>query len=91
MPIECALHHYRFVFSSRINEIITFTGVLSIETDFKLELKQPLRFQTHPLITRQLDAFVGGEGSFWVNNVVFDEWWLGFRWLQMKLAVMVRH
>ncbi|MFS8029030.1 hypothetical protein Hanom_Chr16g01517541 [Helianthus anomalus] len=47
----------------------------------------PLRFQTHPLITRQLDAFVGGEGSFWVNNVVFDERW----WLQMKLAVMVRH
>ncbi|MFS7986400.1 hypothetical protein Hanom_Chr11g01009901 [Helianthus anomalus] len=33
----------------------------------------------------------GGEGSFWVNNVVFDERWLGFRWLQMKLAVMVRH
>ncbi|KAJ0770227.1 hypothetical protein HanPI659440_Chr07g0254811 [Helianthus annuus] len=50
---------------------------LSIETDFKLELKQPLRFQPHPLITRQLNAFVGGEGSFWVNNVVFDERWFG--------------
>ncbi|MFS7907021.1 hypothetical protein Hanom_Chr01g00066141 [Helianthus anomalus] len=32
-----------------------------------------------------------GEGSFWVNNGVFDDRWLGFRWLQMKLAVMVRH
>ncbi|KAF5797726.1 hypothetical protein HanRHA438_Chr07g0294591 [Helianthus annuus] len=37
----------------------------------------PLRFQPHPLITRQLNAFVGGEGSFWVNNVVFDERWFG--------------
>ncbi|KAF5811700.1 hypothetical protein HanXRQr2_Chr04g0184441 [Helianthus annuus] len=25
------------------------------------------------------------------DNVVLDERWLGFRWLQMKLAVMVRH
>ncbi|MFS7962399.1 hypothetical protein Hanom_Chr08g00726171 [Helianthus anomalus] len=43
MPVECALHHHRFVFSSTINEIIMFTG---------------------------------GEGSFWVNNGVFDQRWL---------------